>query len=925
MPIAVDDQGNSFDIPHIAAMFEMINPRNASVFEWTAIFLNIMLTVLFFIPQVPITFFALFYLFWRTCYDLGIGIILHFQSKNRIITKFVQKYYNKGSGSKLTAFIDYLLHKGSKDYDPSKYPDCFNGWLLFKHLENLILFMDGYSYFLFALRQCSLSRYLKYIPLQIIQDHIQPDTSTTPLYLNIIWDSIGLFLLAVSYYSKNDAERVVGEFSWFWGDFFFLIKQDLIFDGVYLIFFHPMYLIGYFAYYSAPILARSYLVLFVGLLGHLMQMLFLNFVEQPHMNKIYGSESDKDENEKDDNIIIGNEEINPDSLQVSRRPVCTCICHRPSPVVWQFEQNQSKDDQSESMQEETAQCPECKCIHIKPQLLTKQLNSKQSDMNKQENTFQVRFTTTKLVHCNYSRPFFYKLYLLFLNKLKPKHDKQILYPSSSTFSSINFTLQQNNELIPYINEMPNIPSVSDIASALFIIITTIIFVLIPPFRYSLQISILLVVSACVFLNLFIGFVILKKQSRVVLGKKNSKKNRHNLSFKKLISDQLNDQKQDLYSESSSDSDEDNYISKTSDKESFTDDYNKQDTPNKLNHITEQRKRISETISTPPPPLNLQSISNPTTIQPNLQIFADYHEDTTAASILFSPPYRSVSPPQNPSLTPMDMNQGSNLYLNYDIASFNIPYSTIQSIPLWLATRLPPPDSENAKKNRISIEQFHKFQHLYDYAFVMFVYTFILCTIQCIRKDKEETLIEGSNEFLLIQYILHFGGVRVAGFLLIGIAAFVNVKTYSEIGHFGYFFSDFFIHPLNFSLTFLDDLHRILKAQRKIQKKQKQAKNLNSEITTISSMDTLKFPFNRPHLSHTGIFRFLNHPVAYLGTFYLYGLSLISLSLDIIMVAISKIDFWICPTFIFVNILKDFHQSQNHSFSKIFSITNTLHY
>lgn len=32
------------------------------------------------------------------------------------------------------------------------------------------------------------------------------------------------------------------------------------------------------------------------------------------MNKIYGSESDKDENEKDDNIIIGNEEINPDSL-----------------------------------------------------------------------------------------------------------------------------------------------------------------------------------------------------------------------------------------------------------------------------------------------------------------------------------------------------------------------------------------------------------------------------------------------------------------------------------------------------------------------------------------------------------------------------------------------------------------------------------
>lgn len=155
-----------------------------------------------------------------------------------------------------------------EDYKFEEAPLEYNTWLAFRRVVDLILMCDFVSYCLFA----------------IICGHTPAGEG---ILMGIGRWAFGIALVGFNLWVKLDAHRVVKDFAWYWGDFFYLIDQDLTFDGVFEMAPHPMYSIGYAGYYGISMMAASYEVLFVSIVAHLAQFAFLVTVENPHIEKVY--------------------------------------------------------------------------------------------------------------------------------------------------------------------------------------------------------------------------------------------------------------------------------------------------------------------------------------------------------------------------------------------------------------------------------------------------------------------------------------------------------------------------------------------------------------------------------------------------------------------------------------------------------------
>lgn len=235
-------------------------------------------------PHLVIPVFVASYFFWRVAYNLGIGILLYNQSNYNSLTNFCKKHalfnYSDKPSSLVQRFIELNFEiKYGETYRVKNYPVDFNTWLLFRNFVDLILMQDFVNYIILFVA-CFVEK------KPYIMD------GEAPLLFYARW-VFGILFIVFNLVVKIDAHNVIKDFAWYWGDFFYLkINNDeLVFDGIFELFPHPMYSIGYIGYYGFALLSRSYLVLVVSVVAHLFQFLFLHYVEDPHIHKIYGGGS----------------------------------------------------------------------------------------------------------------------------------------------------------------------------------------------------------------------------------------------------------------------------------------------------------------------------------------------------------------------------------------------------------------------------------------------------------------------------------------------------------------------------------------------------------------------------------------------------------------------------------------------------------
>jgi phosphatidylethanolamine N-methyltransferase len=206
----------------VSQLLSPTQPKNLSdIFIVFVIILHIL--TLYFLPSTwKAPTFAILFLFWRSCYNGGIGILLYQQSNHNTLVRWAKKinlFENPSTGRNPRPWLYELLKremetKIPKDYSFEDAPIEYNTWLTFRRVVDLILMCDFVAYCGFAIACAS-----------------RPSDESFLIGAGR-WTA-GLILFLFNLWVKLDAHRVVKDYAWYWGDFFYLIDQDLTFDGVF--------------------------------------------------------------------------------------------------------------------------------------------------------------------------------------------------------------------------------------------------------------------------------------------------------------------------------------------------------------------------------------------------------------------------------------------------------------------------------------------------------------------------------------------------------------------------------------------------------------------------------------------------------------------------------------------------------------------
>ncbi|TID25670.1 phosphatidylethanolamine N-methyltransferase [Venturia nashicola] len=274
--------GTVFNVPYtydmVSQLLSPTQPKNISDGMILLALGSLILTMYILPSSLRIPVFAVLFLFWRACYNAGLGYLLQIQSQDKRLVSWAKKskiFENPATGKNPYPQLWSLLKREMETKIPNDYkfedaPIEYNTWLVFRRVVDLILMCDFMSYVLFAFACAG-----------------RP--AGEQIYMTVGRWTAGIILFLFNLWVKLDAHRVVKDYAWYWGDFFYMIDQELTFDGVFEMAPHPMYSVGYAGYYGISLMAASYKVLFISIIAHAAQFAFLTLVENPHIEKIYNT------------------------------------------------------------------------------------------------------------------------------------------------------------------------------------------------------------------------------------------------------------------------------------------------------------------------------------------------------------------------------------------------------------------------------------------------------------------------------------------------------------------------------------------------------------------------------------------------------------------------------------------------------------
>ncbi|KAJ9097943.1 hypothetical protein QFC20_006071 [Naganishia adeliensis] len=237
-------------------------------------------------PALRLTLYFLHALFWRLFHSFGLGLLLRAQSKSRWLVRHFLKHYHYASGYSTRASSGWRTPGARRASLAARYgmdtteddvqaatKDAFDNW---KVIYNTSLVMTYVSFGCLAWKIYSIP-------------------SDWTVGGQLLRHTLGFLLIALHVWSAASSYEVLGDFGWFYSDFFLeQYAQKLAYTGIYRFLNNPERSMGSAALLGLSLISGSKIVAFLAMVSHVCHWWFLSFVEGPHMKKLYGDSLRKD-------------------------------------------------------------------------------------------------------------------------------------------------------------------------------------------------------------------------------------------------------------------------------------------------------------------------------------------------------------------------------------------------------------------------------------------------------------------------------------------------------------------------------------------------------------------------------------------------------------------------------------------------------